>query len=76
MPIHSATIGAIVLSIIFIVKHTFNLTVVKSTKKEVPMVNRITSKLRAIISDIFIAIGSKVAVGWLLPTRFYRIKLL
>jgi hypothetical protein len=42
----------------------------------VPMVNRITSKLRAILSDIFIAIGSKVAVGWLLPTRFYRINII
>lgn len=70
MPIFTVIIGAFVLVTLFILKHTFNLTVVKSTRKEEPM-NDKTTRNRAIFSEILVAIGSNVSVNWLLSARFY-----
>jgi hypothetical protein len=70
MPIPLVIIGAIVLFLLYYIKHTVNLSEVNTVIMEVPMKTAI--KLKAIIMDIYITIGSKIALGWLLPARFYR----
>jgi len=72
MPIFTGIIGAIVLFLITILKQTFNLTVVNTTKKEVPMKDKTKISTGAILRNLFIAIGSNVTVGWLLSARFLR----
>ena len=71
MPILSAIIGAVFSLILLSIKLTFNLTVGNTTKKEVLMVSNKYLKFRALISQLFLSIGSNVVVGWFLPARFY-----
>ncbi len=73
-PILSVVIGAIVLVVLIILKQTFSLTEIQTVHKEVPMAKKILKKLRVFALDLFQTIGSNVAVGWILPAKFYGSK--